>query len=94
MPAIQHIESKPLAHRVHADGAPRHHAPHHHSHGHDPAEAHVAAKAASLAQPLVRFEVREEPSHLPTAKGELAPNTEGKERVLAVYQGGKQIPIT
>ena len=89
--------TKILAHRVHAQGAATH-TPHHHSDGHDPKDAHAAAKAASEAHPLVRFEVRQVPSHLLTGHGKWEVNQGNEhglhEQTVAIYQDDKQIPIT
>lgn len=90
-----------ILHRVHAHGAPKGASMIHESEGAD--EAHAAALAQSKAHPLQRFEVRGVPASVPNAKAGLGkgavaafvPNEGGRyESVIAVYQGGTEIPIT
>lgn len=87
-------EIKHVLHRVYGMGE--------RTHQHEVVDA-VAAHSHALnlssnSGPHHRFEVRAIPSHVPkSVKGsaEMVPNTDGRyEVVVALYQGGKQIPIT
>lgn len=81
-----------VLHRVHAWGASSPHPLHEHA---DAGPCHDHALEQSKAHPLQKFEVRGAPQFLRATNGELHPN-EGlqKEIVIAVYQNGKQLPIT
>jgi len=86
-------EVKHVAHRVYAMGE-RHHR--HEVVAADAAHAH-AASTSKAAGPHQRFEVRAVPSHVAKSAGgstTMIPNPEGRyEVVVALYQGGQQIPI-